>query len=364
MDILSQYILTTLAELVVINDKNDFSVATELLLLASTMREDDYEKLKSILDDFVNDYGLFSSFSINSKNAEIVISDIFPKPPKGSYDVELIRHKLIRRTLLYKLYLTYLKEGGTHASYSLVNLKDSLNSNKDEIFRHVQYLIDEYYLEYPYADGGMCTAHLTNYGVKLCESRTELFSEFSGLNLSVIDKEATQEGSENTNTTTDGSEGNMNNHTYDLRSIWELIEAEYGINKRQFGKKINFVDEKFRREIIFRDVAQAFYLAKNGLNKPAVILSGGIVEELLRLYLKSHNIKPDKESFEKYVEACVDNKLLTSAISKLSDSVRHFRNLVHLQREKSKKDSLSKSSALGAVSTIFTLINDFEPYNQ
>jgi benzoyl-CoA reductase/2-hydroxyglutaryl-CoA dehydratase subunit BcrC/BadD/HgdB len=147
---------------------------------------------------------------------------------------------------------------------------------------------------------------------------------------------------------------------YNEKSIWELIETEYNINKKQFGKRINFVKEKFKHNIIFRDVGQAFYLAKNGFNKPAVILSGGIIEELLRFYLESHKIKSKGETFEKYLDACVENKLLKSAISKLSDSFRHFRNLVHLQREKSKKDTLSKSTAIGAVATIFTLINDFE----
>ncbi|MCF6270948.1 MAG: hypothetical protein L3J41_14625 [Melioribacteraceae bacterium] len=154
-----------------------------------------------------------------------------------------------------------------------------------------------------------------------------------------------------------------NTNEYNSKSVWKLIEVEYNVSKQIFGKKINFVEDKFKREIIFRDVGQAFYLAKNGFYKPSIILSGGVAEELLRLYLKAHNIKPERNTFDKYLKSCTDNKLLKSAIHKLSDSLREFRNIVHLEKEESKKQSLSKSSALGAVAAIFTLINDFESNN-
>ena len=66
---------------------------------------------------------------------------------------------------------------------------------------------------------------------------------------------------------------------------WQQIERDLGVSKKLFGKKINFVGDAFKRKIIFRDVAQAYALAMNDFNKPAVILSGSIIEELLRLYL-------------------------------------------------------------------------------
>jgi hypothetical protein len=62
---------------------------------------------------------------------------------------------------------------------------------------------------------------------------------------------------------------------------WKDIEKEYDISKRAFGKKINFVKEDFKRKIIFRDIEQAYFLASNGFCKPAVILAGGVIEELL-----------------------------------------------------------------------------------
>ena len=51
--------------------------------------------------------------------------------------------------------------------------------------------------------------------------------------------------------------------------------------------------------------------------------------------------------------------LLKLAISRLSHSVRQFRNLVHLSAEKTEKYAISKATAIGAVTSIFTISNDF-----
>ena len=140
---------------------------------------------------------------------------------------------------------------------------------------------------------------------------------------------------------------------------WEAIKNEYDITKRSFGKKINFVSDNYKREIIFRDVEHSFVLASLGFSKPAVILAGGVIEELLRLYLKHNHISPSSNSFDDYIKTCEHNGLLKSGISRLSDSVRHFRNLVHLSAEKTKTHTISKATAKGAVSSIFTIVNDF-----
>ena len=142
-------------------------------------------------------------------------------------------------------------------------------------------------------------------------------------------------------------------------SIWHEIEQEYGLSKRSFGKKINFIKDQFKRKIIFRDVEQAYVLAKEGYSKPAVILSGGVTEELLRLYLEHNGIKPSRNSLNSYIKTCEENKLIEAAIHKLADSVRHFRNVVHLERESSSRQTISKPIAKGAVSSIFTIANDF-----
>jgi len=142
-------------------------------------------------------------------------------------------------------------------------------------------------------------------------------------------------------------------------SVWQHIENDYGISKNSFARKINFIKDTFKRKIIFRDIEHAYTLAKNGFSKPAVIISGGVIEELLRQYLESNNVTPSRNDFNNYIKACEDNDLLKGDISQLSHVVREFRNYVHLSKEKSSKDTVSKATAIGAVSFIFTIANDF-----
>lgn len=141
--------------------------------------------------------------------------------------------------------------------------------------------------------------------------------------------------------------------------IWPEIEKEYDVSKRSFAKKINFVSDAFKRKIIFRDIEQAHILAVSGFSKPAVILAGSVIEELLRIYLQHKSITPEKNNFDSYIKACEHNGLLKSAIHRLTDSVRHFRNVVHLEKESSPRISISKATAKGAVASIFTVANDF-----
>ncbi len=144
------------------------------------------------------------------------------------------------------------------------------------------------------------------------------------------------------------------------KDIWESIKSEYDISKTTFGKKINFVSDSFKRKIIFRDVEHAFVLASQGFSKPALILAGGVIEELLRLYLAYKKIKLKNKWFADYIKACEDNDLLKRGVSRLTDSIRDFRNLVHLDNEKTKRHTVSKATAKGAVSSIFTIANDFQ----
>jgi hypothetical protein len=143
------------------------------------------------------------------------------------------------------------------------------------------------------------------------------------------------------------------------KKIWESIKNNFGMSKKTFGKKMNFVSSDFKREIIFRDVEHAYLLASSDFSKPAVILAGGVIEELLRLYLEHKNIKPASDEFNTYILTCEQNRLLKKGTSSLSNSVRHFRNLVHLAEEETKKHTISKSTAIGAVASIFTIANDF-----
>ena len=143
------------------------------------------------------------------------------------------------------------------------------------------------------------------------------------------------------------------------RDIWNDIYEDFEVKKLTFAKKINFVTDAYKRKTVFRDIEHAYILAKNGFSKPAVILAGSVIEELLRLYLETKKVKPAKNTFEEYIKACEQKRLLKSGISRLSDSVRHFRNLVHLSGEKTKRYAISKATAQSAVTSVFTIVNDF-----
>jgi len=140
---------------------------------------------------------------------------------------------------------------------------------------------------------------------------------------------------------------------------WESIRSEYGISKKDFGKKINFVSDSFKRKIIFRDIEHSFVLASQGFSKSALILAGGVIEELLKLYLEYNKIQTKNMRFVDYIKACDDNRLLKRRVSRLTDSIRDFRNLVHLDNEETKSHTVSKATAKGAVASIFTISNDF-----
>ena len=103
---------------------------------------------------------------------------------------------------------------------------------------------------------------------------------------------------------------------------WNDIQNDYGVSKQNFAKRINFVTDKHKRKIIFRDIEQAYILSKYGFSKPATILAGGVIEELLRLFLENQNVKPARNTFEEYIKTCDQNGLLKSGISLLSNSVR------------------------------------------
>lgn len=140
---------------------------------------------------------------------------------------------------------------------------------------------------------------------------------------------------------------------------WEIIEENYGISKLKFGKKINFIEDRKIRKIIFRDTAQAFLLESQGYFKPAIILSGGIIEELLRNYLHKKELVPKRNTLDEYINTCKENKILGNAIVNMGHYVRLMRNLVHIQRESKDETIIDQALAKGIISTIITITNSF-----
>jgi len=141
--------------------------------------------------------------------------------------------------------------------------------------------------------------------------------------------------------------------------VWDQISNEYDVTKAILNKQISkFIKDTFKRKIILRDIATAFIFAKTVFYKESVIVAGGVIEELLRLYLLHKKIKVTQQTFNEYINICEKNRILKTGISRLTDFVRLFRNLVHLEREKTSKYTISKATASSAVASIFTVVND------
>ena len=152
-----------------------------------------------------------------------------------------------------------------------------------------------------------------------------------------------------------------NNLMINNTSVWKFIKNDYGISKNIFGKNLNFIKNKHTRGVIFRDVAHSYLLLHDGFLKSAIILAGSIIEEILRQFLLAQNIRPDKDTFEKYIDACYKYDILKKGTNQLTESLRLFRNISHISREIQDNIKVSKSIAAGAVASIFTIVNNLNP---
>lgn len=140
---------------------------------------------------------------------------------------------------------------------------------------------------------------------------------------------------------------------------WQGIYKDYNTSKSQCMKKINFITSNYSRKIIVRDIEQAYNLKTLGYAKPAVLLAGAVLEELLRQYLVLKDLLRGEKTFENYIKICEENHLLKSGISSIGGSIRFFRNYIHLEKEVDSKHTISTATANASISAIFMTINDF-----
>ena len=152
---------------------------------------------------------------------------------------------------------------------------------------------------------------------------------------------------------------NKTNPASEEDKIWKQIKEEFKISKKAFGLRIRFIENKHKRKALFRDIAHAYLLSKQHMPKPSIILAGGVIEELLRLYLESVNITPKENSFTSYINACKGHQLLINPLNSLSDSARHFRNFIHLEKESDHNNELTNYHAANTVASIFLIADGF-----
>ncbi len=106
----------------------------------------------------------------------------------------------------------------------------------------------------------------------------------------------------------------------------ELTKREIGIGKRGILK---WVKDKKLQKIIRRDYAAAQICEENEIFKPAIILYAGVIEALLKYKID----KKGTEDFVKLIEKALQLKLIKSEQANHMNTVRDFRNYVHIYKE-------------------------------
>lgn len=186
----------SLVEIAILENTMELTLPTELLLLSAAFRSDQEDVLKKNLDVLRDRYELLGEWKVENENVIITLTDKVPAKPVSEYEREKLHEKRIRRILLFKLYEVYRNSGNKYTLFPLVSLSELLGIDKDEIFRHVSSLESEYYIEYEVRDGGQCSSDLTDYGIRLCEDRSELFDTYSVVRAEVVNDEEREENNE------------------------------------------------------------------------------------------------------------------------------------------------------------------------
>ncbi len=140
-------------------------------------------------------------------------------------------------------------------------------------------------------------------------------------------------------------------------NIWMQINKDFSLTKKEFGKRINFIENVITRKIIFRDVEQAYFLLRAGFYKSSVILAGGVMEEILRQLLTLKEEAAENLNFNDLIKKCSHKGLLSIPGNQLTESARYFRNTVHIHNEVKQNNRITKAIAHSAFSAIFVLVD-------
>lgn len=143
-------------------------------------------------------------------------------------------------------------------------------------------------------------------------------------------------------------------------NIWMKINKDFSLTKKEFGKRINFIEHVITRKIIFRDIEHAYILLREGFYKSSVILAGGVMEEILRQLLTLKEEVAENINFNELIKKCSHKGLLSTPRNQLTESARYFRNVVHINNEVKQNNKITKAIAHSAFSAIFILVDRLE----
>lgn len=194
MNDISKQVLTAIIELAICKDTMEITTPWAGLRLRAALRENEDGILSEALDDLRDKETSIISWHIEDASVVIAVATRQKIPESSPSEKEIICDRALKRALLYHLYEKYRSDGQRFTNYPLAQDKDILESSKDEIYRIVELLESDYYLEYKVCDGGMCTSDITFDGIKLCEIRNELFRVLGTLQITSEEKEDKNEG--------------------------------------------------------------------------------------------------------------------------------------------------------------------------
>lgn len=186
-----------LVEVAILENSKDIILNPEILQISATYRSDQTEILTKTLDSLRDRLDLISEWKFDNENFVISLTDNIPINPISEYEREKLTEKRIRRILLFKLYDIFRASKNKFSRFALASMGEILNIDKDEIYRHVSALQHDYLLEYGVCDGGQCSCHLTDYGIEICEDKSEFFETYSVVRADIQqDNEENQENNE------------------------------------------------------------------------------------------------------------------------------------------------------------------------
>lgn len=117
-------------------------------------------------------------------------------------------------------------------------------------------------------------------------------------------------------------------------------------------------DEKLK-EILWRDIRDAYTCIRKKLWKPCVALCGGIIEGVLGVEFSI------KGKFEDKIEEAVKRKIISEDIGgKLADVVRLLRNYIHIEKEIKKDGSIDRNDASLSFNIITKIFYQIERYKK
>lgn len=142
-----------------------------------------------------------------------------------------------------------------------------------------------------------------------------------------------------------------------VKDDWAPISQHYGLSRKQVIRKLRFIGSITTKRALLRDIVHAHGCLEHHFYKSALVLSGGVIEEIIRQKLISCKVDAGA-SFSDHIKNARESKIFKNSIASLSDSIRDFRNHVHVAKESEKKHAISRATASIAVSAIFTVLND------